>query len=136
MLNHIILLTPKQVRRIHTRILSGDELSGEYEGRLDGALGRIENRITYQIGIKDIFDVAGCYAAFITTAHAFTDGNKRTGFRASLAILGLNGIEPDFQQLPFLEYCDLIVECAKGQSDEFALAHCLRQMHMEFLTTD
>jgi death-on-curing protein len=129
----VVRLTPDGVRRIHDRILSAGELRGEYEGRLEGALGRLDNRMNYGgIGINDIFDVAGAYAAFITTAHAFTDGNKRTAFRASVAVLGLNGIHPQFVKLPHEGYYDLIIECAQGMRDETHLAEHLRAQFIEF----
>ncbi|HIL94465.1 MAG TPA: hypothetical protein EYG51_00940, partial [Pseudomonadales bacterium] len=73
----VIKLNPDLVRRIHARVLNERELQGEYEGRLEGALSRLQARLDYNLGIDDVFDVAGCYAAFITEAPAFTDGDKR-----------------------------------------------------------
>ena len=129
----VIKLNPDLVRRIHTRIMNEGELLGEYEGRLEGALSRLQARLDYNLGIDDVFDVAGCYAAFITEAHAFADGNKRTAFRASIAVLGMNGINPKFQRVPDEPYYDMIIECAKGNRGENEIAGYLRALHSQFM---
>lgn len=40
----------------------------------------------------DVFEVAAAYAYGIAKAHAFADGNKRTGFVAAFTFLRLNGV--------------------------------------------
>lgn len=40
----------------------------------------------------DVFEIAAAYAYGIAKAHAFVDGNKRTGFVAAFTFLRLNGV--------------------------------------------
>ena len=61
-------------------------------GKLQGALGRIDNAIAYQ-GLDDVFEVAAKYAASIATSHALPDANKRTGLAVALEFLSLNDFE-------------------------------------------
>ena len=61
-------------------------------GKLEGALGRIDNA-TYYDGLDDTFEIAAKYAHSIAVAHAFSDANKRTGFTTCLEYLSLNGYE-------------------------------------------
>jgi len=43
-------------------------------------------------GDPDVFAIAAAYAYGIAKAHAFVDGNKRTGFVAAFTFLRLNGV--------------------------------------------
>jgi len=43
-------------------------------------------------GDPDVFEIAAAYAYGIAKAHAFADGNKRTGFVAAFTFLRLNGV--------------------------------------------
>lgn len=58
-------------------------------GKLSGALARIDNAIVYD-GLDDVFLIAAKYARAISTAHAFSDANKRTGLAVCLEYLSLN----------------------------------------------
>ena len=123
----IQLLTADQIRRIHDRVLFDGELRGEYKERpVEAILGRIENRIIYGIQVNDLFDIAGCYGAFIAIAHAFVDGNKRTAFRTVTAFMGLNGLRVELGQPDQDPFFDLIIRCATNASDEVKLAEHLR----------
>lgn len=60
-----------------------------------------------------IANLAGVLAYYLTMAHAFFDGNKRTAVLASTIFLDLNGWQLNYQKNPDSLY--LIVEnCAKG----------------------
>jgi death-on-curing protein len=59
------------------------------QARLDAALDRPENRLSY--GQPDIFDLAAAYGFGLAKGHAFFDGNKRTSFVAVELFLLLNG---------------------------------------------
>ena len=73
-----VLLTVDQVVAIHDHVLDGNELQGMAGGNyLDGALARVENRLSYGL-IEDVFALAASYAAAVSQAHSFNDGNKRT----------------------------------------------------------
>ena len=88
-----VLLTVSDVMAIHDHVLSDHELQGLAGGKfLNGALGRVENRLNYGL-IKDVFDLGASYAAAISQAHCFNDGNKRTAFQAMDVVLDLNGVQ-------------------------------------------
>ena len=88
-----VLLTVSDVMAIHDHVLSDHELQGLAGGKfLDGALGRVENRLNYGL-IKDVFDLGASYAAAISQAHCFNDGNKRTAFQVMDVVLDLNGVQ-------------------------------------------
>ena len=88
-----VLLTVSDVMAIHNHVLSDHELQGLAGGKfLDGALGRVENRLNYGL-IKDVFDLGASYAAAISQAHCFNDGNKRTAFQVMDVVLDLNGVQ-------------------------------------------
>ena len=61
---------------------------------LKAALSRVDNRLKYGL-IDDIYSLAASYAAAISQAHCFNDGNKRTAFQVMDLILDLNGINVD-----------------------------------------
>lgn len=83
------MISADDVRAIHTRILETEEgRKGEpAPGRLEGAVARIDMRLAYGDQDMSIFDVAALYAVAIAKAHAFTDGNKRTGLVTALTFL-------------------------------------------------
>jgi len=89
---NFLLLSTEMVDRLHDEVLNPGELSGRaLDKSLDGALGRVENRLGYGM-IDDAFDLAAAYAVAIAQGHCFNDANKRTAFRAMNAALALNGI--------------------------------------------
>lgn len=61
-------------------------------GKLQGALGRIDNAIAYE-GLDDVFEIAAKYAACISVAHSLPDANKRTALAVALEYLSLNDYE-------------------------------------------
>jgi len=87
-----VLLTVDQVIAIHDHVLDDHELQGMAGGKyLDGALARVENRLSYGL-IEDVFALAASYAAAVSQAHCFNDGNKRTAFQVMDLVLDLNGV--------------------------------------------
>ena len=65
------LLSVEQVVMVHDHILEPNELQGTAGGKfLDGALARVENRISYGL-IDDVYALAAAYAAAVTRAHCF-----------------------------------------------------------------
>lgn len=78
----IRLLGVDDIVRIHDAILAetGIGLPGLASDKdLAGMLGRIRNRISYELH-DDILRIAAFYAVAIATGHCFNDGNKRTAF--------------------------------------------------------
>jgi death-on-curing protein len=56
------------------------------KGKLEGALARIDNAISYE-GLDDVFEIAAKYALVIAQAHALSDANKRTGLMVALELI-------------------------------------------------
>ncbi len=57
---------------------------------LEMGCARAMNLAAY--GDPSLYEIASAYAFGIAKAHAFVDGNKRTGFVTALTFLRLNGI--------------------------------------------
>jgi death-on-curing protein len=67
------------------------------KGKLEGALARIDNAISYE-GLDDVFEIAAKYALAIAQAHALSDANKRTGLMVALEYLSLNDYEVNVER--------------------------------------
>lgn len=67
------------------------------KGKLEGALARIDNAISYE-GLDDVFEIAAKYAQAIAQAHALSDANKRTGLMVALEYLSLNDYEVNVER--------------------------------------
>ena len=88
-----VLLSVEHVITIHDHVLDYHELQGMAGGKfLDGALARVENRLNFGL-IEDVFALGASYAAAISQAHCFNDGNKRTAFQVMDLVLDLNGVQ-------------------------------------------
>lgn len=117
-------LTADLVILIHDEVLNLGELPGlALDKSLDGALGRVENRLVYGL-ISDGYDLAAAYAIAISQGHCFNDANKRTAFRAMQAVLEGNGIACP---LTATDIGPVIIRAAQRLLDEGELAHWLRQ---------
>ena len=118
------LLSVEQVVMVHDHILGPNELQGTAGGKfLDRALARVENRLSYGL-IDDVYALAAAYAAAISQAHCFNDGNRRTAFQVMDLILDLNGapMEWDTEAVG-----DKIIELAQSRLDEVNFAEWLRR---------
>ncbi len=119
-----ILLPTDLVEAIHDAILNPGELEGRARDKsLEGALARVENRVSYGL-VTDIYDLAAAYCVAVAQGHCFNDGNKRTAFRVMQTCLDLHGLaEPTLSQD---EIGQIIIRAAQGLLDEVALAEWLR----------
>ncbi|MFG6562873.1 type II toxin-antitoxin system death-on-curing family toxin [Sulfitobacter sp. 1A13421] len=118
-----VLLNAELVETIHDAVLNPGELAGRaLDKSLDGALGRVDNRLLYGM-IADTFDLAAAYCVAVATGHVFNDANKRTAYKTMIVCLHLNGIRIDHETI---EAGDLIREVAQGRIDEETLADWLR----------
>ena len=118
-----LLLDDRLVEALHDAALNPGELPGRaLDKSLEGALGRVDNRLLYGM-IADVFDLAAAYATAIATGHCFNDANKRTAYRAMLVCLTLNGITIAHETQ---EIGDLIIRLAQGLIGEDDLAQWLR----------
>ena len=118
-----LTLTPAMVEAIHDAVLNPGELPGRaMDKSLDATLGRVDNRLAYDM-IEDAFDLAAAYAMAIARGHCFNDANKRTAFRSMIVCLDLNGIQIT---CPQPETGDRIIALAQGRLDDTDLAGWLR----------
>lgn len=119
----MIFLTPLQVVEIHEFVIDDHELQGiALDKSIDAIIARIDNRIAYGL-IRDEFELAACYACYLSVGHAFHDANKRTSFAAMDICLALNGFSLDYNAV---EVGPLIIKAAQGIVDELELAEWLR----------
>ena len=119
----MIFLSPRDVVEIHEFVIEGHELQGMARDKsIEAIIGRIDNRIAFGM-IRDVFELAACYACYLSVGHAFHDANKRTAFAAMDMCLALNGISLDYDAA---EIGALVVKAAQGIVDESELADWLR----------
>lgn len=114
-----------EVTQINRRVINavdgiGGLIAGVDSGKLASALGRIDNLTLYE-GLEDVFEIAAWYAIAIAKAHAFTDGNKRTGFVIALTFLQAEGFEIDPEDI--LE--EVMVDVANSELNAKELANIL-----------
>ena len=120
-----ILVSVELVERIHDHVLNPGEIPGRARDKsLEGALARVDNRLTYGM-IADVFDLAAAYAIAIAQGHCFNDANKRTAFRTMHAVLALNGVQMLFDTE---DVGQAIIRAAQRLMDEGELALWLRQL--------
>ena len=118
------LLSVELVIDIHDAVLNPGELPGlALDKSLDGALARVENRLAYGM-IEDAYDLAAAYAIAIAQGHCFNDANKRTAFRAMVAVLAFNGVRSIWTAT---EIGPVIIRAAQRLLDGGVLAHWLRR---------
>jgi len=120
-----ILLSVEHIIAIHDEVLEPSELQGMAGDKsLEGALSRVDNRLKYGL-IEDIYSLAASYAAAVSQAHCFNDGNKRTAFQVMDIILDLNGINAIWD---VEEVGQKIVLLSQSRLDESDLAQWLRRV--------
>jgi death-on-curing protein len=120
-----LLLSVDHIIVIHDEVLEINELQGMAGDKLlEGALSRVDNRLTYGL-IDDIYSLAASYATAISQAHCFNDGNKRTAFQVMDLILHLNGIHVIWD---IEEVGQKIVLLSQSKLDEADLAQWLRRV--------
>ncbi|MFC4667721.1 type II toxin-antitoxin system death-on-curing family toxin [Seohaeicola nanhaiensis] len=119
-----ILLDAAAVEALHDSALNPGELTGRARDKsLEGALGRVDNRLIYGM-IGDVFDLAAAYATAIATGHCFNDGNKRTAFDAMNFCLVVNGVVIEWTDTA--EAGDRIIALAQRLIGEEEMAEWLR----------
>ena len=119
-----VLLTVDDVVVIHVYVLDGHELKGLAGDKFFwGALGRFENRLNYGL-ITDVFELAASYAAVISQAHCFNDGNKRTAFQVMDVVLDLSGVQMAWDTEVIGQKMVLL---AQSKLDDASFADWLRQ---------
>lgn len=120
-----LLLSVDHIIAIHDEVLEPNELQGMAGDKsLEGALSRVENRLNYGL-IEDVYSLAASYAAAVSQAHCFNDGNKRTAFQVMDLILDLNGINAIWD---VEEVGQKIVLLSQSKLDDADLAQWLRRV--------
>ncbi len=115
----MIYLSAAAITAIHSDVIEDNELQGHAKHKsIESIIARIENRITFGL-IRDVYELAACYACYIAVGHGFNDANKRTAFAAMDICLTLNGIE---LQYDVNDIGALMVKAARGIVDEMELA--------------
>ncbi|WP_258241039.1 type II toxin-antitoxin system death-on-curing family toxin [Pseudidiomarina homiensis] len=99
------------------------------KGKLEGALARIDNAISYK-GLDDVFEIAAKYALVIAQAHALSDANKRTGLMVALEYLTLNDYELVIERE---QLADAMVDLVLGVIDEKQFADILYDCYLNDL---
>ena len=119
-----VTLTPDMVEAIHDAVLNVGELTGRaLDKSLEGALGRVDNRLGYGM-VDDAFDLAAAYAVAIAQGHCFNDANKRTAHQSMDTCLDLNGIQISWTAD---DVGPIIIRVAQRLMDEGELAQWLRR---------
>lgn len=120
-----LLLSVDHIIAIHDEVLEPNELQGMAGDKsLEGALSRVENRLNYGL-IEDVYSLAASYAAAVSQAHCFNDGNKRTAFQVMDLILDLNGINAIWD---VEEVGQKMVLLSQSKLDDADLAQWLRRV--------
>lgn len=82
-------ISTESVQRIHQRVVVPETHCDT--NRLDSAVRAVESYASYGEP-EDLFHLGAAYAFYISEAHAFTDGNKRTAIATCIEFLSLNGV--------------------------------------------
>lgn len=90
-------------------------------GLLESALGRPENKLSYED--IDVYDIAAAYAFGISRNRPFLGGNKRAAWASAVTFLRLNGADVT---APDQEKHAMMLALAQGEIDE-AFANWLRR---------
>ena len=85
-------------------------------GKIDSALHTAFYPGSYPFAHGGVSSIAGALAFYLTNAHAFLDGNKRTAVTSSLVYMRLNGLDLQFPEDPDA-LADTIEGCAAGNLD-------------------
>jgi death-on-curing protein len=99
------------------------------KGLLLSALNRPYNMLNYGRYL-DISALSAIYATGIIQNHPFIDGNKRTGFLASVAFLILNGFRFEATEK---DAAEIFLKLANNELDEEMLVHWFRANSSEIL---
>lgn len=92
---------------------SGEPHGVRDPGLLDSGMARAAQRYAYEQPEPDLWDLAVILLFGIAQNHAFVQGNKRTGFKALLLFLELNGYELTTPDHPM--FAKLIIEVINGE---------------------
>ena len=112
----MIFLTPVQVVAVNKAVcFEHDNRHQLYDlGKVESALHSATYPGSPPFANGGVVGLAGAVAFYLTQAHAFFDGNKRTGVASSLIFLRANGYDLIYPQDPDA-LATLIEGCASGR---------------------
>ncbi len=93
------------------------------EGLLESALGRPQNKFSYE-SEWDVFDLAAAYGFGLARNHPFHDGNKRIAFLAVGLFLAINGYRLVADQMDAIQ---TMLSLAAGNLTEKTFADWVRE---------
>jgi death-on-curing protein len=112
-------LSTASVFDIHASVITREESRDFDFDKLDSAVRATESYASYGEP-EDLFDLAAAYAFYISNAHAFIAGNKRTAVVACLVFLKLNGVPTNvYSDDELFEWTIGLVDKSVGR-EEFA----------------
>ena len=116
----IKLLSADDVIRINQKLGLREQVAYTLldRGRVESAVHAAFYPGIYPLANGGVAEVAGALCYFVVMAHAFSDGNKRTGAIAATAFLAINGFELKFpfdRQKNMNAFADLVLACADGK---------------------
>jgi death-on-curing protein len=87
---------------------------------LEGSMMAVEATWDGELLLGSLAEIAAAYAFYISTSHAFVDGNKRTGLGIALTFLTLNGYDDMLDN--FVGFQDVMVDVAQGLTSHDVLS--------------
>ena len=96
-------------------------------GYLASAVAAPQHTLYYEDGGVDLFDLAAVYLYHIAKGHAFTDGNKRTGYISAIVFLGINGINILLPE-NIHDLADATIAVADGKATKTDVAALMRSL--------
>lgn len=93
------------------------------ESKLDSALERPRNHFLYADDV-DMAGLAAVYLDAIVSAHAFADGNKRTGLVCAVIFLRTNGFDVSLSEVDAYQ---IVLGVAAGGVDSSVVAALFRR---------
>ncbi len=112
----LIIITAAQVARFAKMICGADYHCYDI-GKVESALHSAFYPGIYPYEHGGVAMIAGAMAFYLTKAHAFTDGNKRTALVAATTFMALNGYDllyPFDEKKGHNELANVIENCAAG----------------------
>jgi len=111
--------------RLHDRAIASSKGAAGIRDQtlLESAVARPQNLYAYE-NVADPMALAASYAQGIAQNHAFTDGNKRTGFLTADLFLSMNGYSLDAS--PTEHHAEQMVQLAEGKISREQFADHLR----------
>jgi death-on-curing protein len=113
----VVYLSREQVLAIHDATLEEHGGAGGIlsEDGLNSAIEMPKSTVFGQDAYPTLLDKAGAYLFFLTSSHAFRDGNKRTGLAAAFEFLSINGFALDIPSDRWNDAEGLVLRIASGE---------------------